>query len=114
MPGSTMAATHTAQTRSQPTSTRRAGYRSATGASRAPPRAYGRNPSAKVRALQQRRGGGGEDEDGQRDHADDDAAEQGEDVRGEDEAELPHPEDGAIAARTDSAGAGIEDVYEQA
>ncbi len=51
VPGQTMAAAQPAHSRSQATRTRRAGWRSASGASRVPPRAYGRKPRAKVSAL---------------------------------------------------------------
>ncbi len=51
VPGATMAAAQSAQTRSHATSTRRAGWRSAIPASRVPPRTYGRKPRAKVSAL---------------------------------------------------------------
>ncbi len=50
-PGAVITATQPAHTRSQVTSTLRAGKRSATGASRVPPTAYGKKPSAKVSAL---------------------------------------------------------------
>lgn len=51
VPGATIPAAAGAHSRSQPTSTRRAGYRSATADSSVPPTTYGSSPSAKVRAL---------------------------------------------------------------
>ncbi|BCJ30219.1 hypothetical protein Asera_43270 [Actinocatenispora sera] len=51
MPGTTRPAAPAAHSRSQPTSTRRVGKRSAIDDSRVPPSAYGSSPSARLSAL---------------------------------------------------------------